>query len=107
MTPAILVAIVAVAGLVMVFSGSGSGAASYKIFDAPNYGESYTIPGEEWQDEGATLGVDAANDCIDSGIEWTECCNVACTWLAGGHVERSSSCAYTCEQFGRAYATGR
>jgi len=103
--PALIVAIVAIAGLVMNFSGGLSGF-GVKSFDQVGYGEGYRIPGTTW-DEGYALGFQSAQACIDSGLEWTECCHIACAWESEGDTDAARTCTTVCRNYGPAFASGR
>ena len=95
--PAALVAIVAVVGLVMLFSNSSlTGGA----FAASPSGSSYIIEGTTWN-AGTDEGILAANYCAGAGTEWTECCARQCSGFVDDQF--AHSCYNVCEDMWEFY----
>jgi len=93
---ALIVAVVAVTGLVLVVSNSNTAAVSYepRVFDAPSHGGTYVIPGDIW-DQGKDAGVQTAQECTGAP-EYSSCCRDSCRMLSGDILYRNM-CISTCK----------
>lgn len=89
-----VVAIVAVVGMVILFSGQGGTGA----FEAVPSGEAHVIPGQTWQ-HGEEYGLRASQMCPSAqNPEFGECCSMTCAMLAGEDDELQDTCQYHCKQ---------
>jgi len=95
--PAALVAIVAVVGLVMLFSNSSL---TGGVFAASPSGSSYIIEGTTWN-AGTDEGILAANYCAGAGTEWTECCSIQCSGFVDDQF--AQSCYNVCQDMWEFY----
>jgi len=106
--PLLLVALVSLAGLVMIFNGDITSA--FHVDQSRNrgfysYGEGYQLPGQTWL-QGAEAGNEAAKICSELGQEWRSCCNNYCYELTDQYQSKKI-CSNQCAQLWYSYRPQR